>query len=322
MWRMQYGFASEKHRTFPPMIVVSITNRCNERCIHCHHPVFSRRADYVPHCMEWEIWTKICDEMSLYPWSILNLGTDGEPLLHPQFIEMMRYAKAKGIFPINLTTNGVLLQGELAKALIDECLCDVVNVSLDAFSEANYRRIRGGSYQKVNRNVHRLLDLRNESQAAVRIQVNIIDQPEVRQEIQPFVEYWRQRVDNVLVRTYYDATHVTGQTGPNLTGKQKEFAPVERWPCQQFWRRFNISDDGTARFCVDDWYNKSRIGDVRRSSIADIWQGEDYQRLRRLHSEGRFGEVDFCRACTEWQGMSWDFDYFTAMEKLLGKKLL
>lgn len=320
---MEYGFASEKHREFPPMVVVSIVNICNLRCVHCYYSKFVEQPGYHPNMMEWDIWTKICDEMSAHPWSVLNLGTDGEPLAHKAFADMMRYAKAKRIYPVNLTTNGLLLREEMARAIIRDGLCDVVNISLDAFSPEKYRAVRGcDAYETVVENTHRIIDMRNRWNPAVKIQVNIIDQPEVREELPAFVAYWEPRVDNVMVRTYYDATAVQGETGPNMTGKQLDFESVPRWPCQQFWRRFNIGDDGTARFCVDDWYNKSKLGDLHDSTIKGIWQGAEYERLRRLHLEGAQAQIPYCAKCTEWQGMKWDYDYFSAMGKMLGKKLL
>ncbi|WP_170959084.1 radical SAM protein [Magnetospirillum sp. 15-1] len=320
---MDYGFDSERAKDFPPMVVVSITNVCNQRCIHCHWEAYSHHAGYVGTEMPWDVWVKIIDEMALHPWSILNLGTDGEPLTHRRFIDMMRYAKGKGIQLINLTTNGTLLTPEKAEIILHERLIDIINISLDAFHEETYERIRKSRhYKKVHDNIHRLIDRRAALQAPARIQVNIIDQEEARAEIPAFVEYWQPLVDNVMVRTYYDATHVTGQPGPNLTGKQVPFEPVERWPCQQFWRRFNINEVGEARYCVDDWYNKSKIGDIRTSSIKEIWQSSAYEEYRQIHLRGDFHANPFCADCTEWQGMRWDYDYFTAIEKMTGKKPL
>jgi MoaA/NifB/PqqE/SkfB family radical SAM enzyme len=305
------------------MIVASITNVCNLRCLHCYYPKFAQDPGYHAHMMEWEIWTKICDEMARYPWSILNLGTDGEPLLHPRFLEMLRYARAKKIFPVNVTTNGIPLNREMTEALVRESLLDVVNISLDAHSPEKYRVIRGANaYEKVRAQILDLIELRNRSKAPLKIQVNIIDQPEVREEIPAFVDDWKSKVDNVMVRTYYDATAFTGATGPDVSGKQKEFDPIERWPCQQFWRRLNIADDGVVRFCVDDWFNKTRVGDLHDSTIGELWRGEAYERLRRLHLEKKTAEIPYCSKCTEWQGMRWDYDYFTALEKMLGKKIL
>src|SRR2546426_152649 len=82
---MEYGFDSPKYREFPPMVYVSIVNICNLNCIHCHYPTFASQPDWKPSMMPWDYWTKLCDEMGEYPWSILNLGTDGEPMVHKKF---------------------------------------------------------------------------------------------------------------------------------------------------------------------------------------------------------------------------------------------
>jgi radical SAM protein with 4Fe4S-binding SPASM domain len=320
---MEYGFASDKHKEFPPMVVVSITNVCNQKCIHCHWPTFAAREDYVATEMPWEIWTKICDEMGEHPWSLLNLGTDGEPMTHRRFMDMLRYARKRKIKPINLTTNGILLTEERARTILSEQLLDVINISLDAFKEETYEKIRVSKmFKKVQANVHRLIELRDEMGAPAKIQVNIIDQLEVKDELADFVAYWEPRVDNVMVRTYYDSTHVTGKPGPNITGKQKEFEHVDRWPCQQFWRRLNVSEDGHIRYCVDDWYNGSKLGHLEHDTLKEVWQSEAYNKYRQIHLNRDFHTNPFCAECTEWQGMRWDYDYFTAMERMLGQKLV
>lgn len=319
---MKYGFAAEKHQTFPPMVVVSIVNVCNQKCVHCHWPTFAKRAEYKANMMSWEVWTKVIDEMSQHPWSILNLGTDGEPLMHKRFLEMMRYAKKKKIFPINITTNGILLKGEMAEAILKERLIDTINVSLDAFKPETYKQIRGTDYETVHQNLLKLIELKKQLGATdVKLQVNIIDQPEATSEISDFKAYWTPKVDNVMIRTYYDATHITGATGPDMTGKEK-FVQEERWPCTLFWRRITVTDDGGIQYCIDDWYHQSRMGHISESSISDIWQSAAYNRLREYHLRGEQHKNPYCAKCTEWQGMRWDFDYFVAMEKMLGKKLL
>ena len=320
--REPYVFAKQWHKEFPPMIVVSITNVCNLECIHCYHGKFKKLHDYHPNMLSWDIWEKICEEASHWPGVMLNFGTDGEPLVHHRFLDMLHLARKYSIYPINITTNGVLLKEKFNKTVIEEDLIDVMNISLDAFYPETFKKIRGGDLRKVIDNVHNLISLRNSAGSPMKIQVNIIDQPEAHSELEDFKKYWDERVDNIMIRTYYDATSVTGETGGNLTGKQAKFERVKRWPCQQLWRRFNIVDDGTARFCVDDWFNKTKIGDLRMESIAEIWTGDEYNRLRYIHITGKFREISYCSKCTEWQGMKWDYDYFTAMENMLDKEIL
>ncbi len=315
----EYGFARDWHKKFPPMIVVSITNVCNQKCIHCYSNAFMNADGYERGFLPFEIWEKIVEETSHWPGVIMNFGTDGEPMLHPKMLDMLRLARKNRIDPINITTNGTRMNSHFVDALIAENLADVINISLDAMKPETYRYIRKTELAPVLKNVHYLIERRNASKSSVKIQVNFIDQPEAHPELEEFKAYWTPRVDNVMIRTYYDATSVTGETGGNITGRQSEFQSVDRWPCQMFWRRCNIGEDGTIRYCTDDWHNRTKLGDLRVQTIQEVWTGEDYNKFRHLHQMRMTSKNPYCAKCTEWQGMSWNYDYFTAMEKLLKK---
>ena len=96
---MKYGFANSDHIKFPPMVIVSIVNVCNLTCQHCYWPKLAKQSDYRGNMMKWDHWVKIIDEMSTHSVSVLNLGTDGEPLMHKDFIRMMKYARKKKYLP-------------------------------------------------------------------------------------------------------------------------------------------------------------------------------------------------------------------------------
>ena len=51
-------------------------------------------------------------------------------------------------------------------------------------------------------------------------------------------------------------------------------------------------------------------------------KNESYNKLREYHLNGEQHKNKYCADCTEWQGMTWDYDYFVAMEKMLGEKFL
>ncbi|MHC4322418.1 MAG: radical SAM protein, partial [Planctomycetota bacterium] len=104
--RESYVFQKPWHGQFPPMLVVSITNVCNLRCVHCYYSKFVKLPSYRPNMLPWKIWEKICEETSHWPGVILNFGTDGEPLMHPRFLDMLRLARKNSIYPVNITTNG------------------------------------------------------------------------------------------------------------------------------------------------------------------------------------------------------------------------
>lgn len=300
---------------YPPMVVISITNVCNQKCVHCHSPLYMARDDYSPIFMDWDLYCKIADDIGKHPGTIFNFGTDGEPFLHKRFIDMLRYAREKGIGPINVISNGTRLPEEVCRTICEENLMDILNISIDSITPEGYLRVRGDKYsfEEVVSNVERFIEIRNEVGSTVKVMVNIIDQFEVEGEVNKFVEYWEPKVDIVLTRNYT----ASNEHNLRMPDRPKEhFTPVDRWPCVQPFRRFNISHDGVARFCVDDWYDHSHIGDLRTNTVFEIWNSEAYRELRQSHLEGTF-KHPYCSDCTKWQGMSWDYNYFTAMDKVL-----
>jgi len=107
----------------PKVAQIEVTNRCNFSCPMCQRGFLEVKiAD-----MDFSLYQKIIDrlegikEVTLTGW--------GEPLLHPKIVEMIEYAKRKGM-RVSLTSNGSLLTGSLAKKLIGAGL-DYLSISID-----------------------------------------------------------------------------------------------------------------------------------------------------------------------------------------------
>ncbi|MBU0468077.1 MAG: radical SAM protein, partial [Candidatus Omnitrophica bacterium] len=291
----KYGFSSENSKIFPLMIVVEITNVCNLECIHCPYSFISKDKNYRPRHMEMETYKKIADEVSEHPGSIFRLLCDGEPFCHPNFIDMLKYAKSKNISPINFITNGLLLDNAMARSILDSKV-EVVEISLDAINKDTYDKIRKGSnFDTVMNNVHEFIKLRDSIGSKTKIFVSIIQQPESENEYDSFVDYWTPKVDKVISRPL---TSIGG-----LVNIPRKNVPTSdnRWPCPQLWRRLFINVDGSAEFCVEDWDNKTIVGNIIDSSITEIWQGKEYTDLRELHLAGNFDAIPYCFKCQDWQ---------------------
>jgi len=310
----KYGFISKEHAVFPPMVVMEITNVCNLKCIHCPYVLISKDKNYKPAHMSWEVFTKIVDEVSAYKGIIFRLLSDGEPMMHPRFLDMVSFAKLKGIEPLNFITNGMFLDAKTAVRIL-ELGVDAVEVSLDARYKKTYEKIRrGGNYELVMSNTHRFIELRNEMNARTKIMVSIIDQPEAAAEIEEFISYWEHKADRIIKRVY---TSIRGLVDSR---KMKAGALKERWPCPQLWMRMFISLDGRVEFCVEDWHDKTVIGDVRQSTLKEIWHSPEYENLRMLHKQRKFSEIPYCRDCKDWKAREWGYDYFYALEQVLKKE--
>ncbi len=116
---------------------ISITNKCNLRCIYCMPGKCSEGDDVLS--ME-DILT-VCSCGAELGIRHIRL-TGGEPLLRKDCAELVYNIKGiKGIRTVTLTTNGVLLQ-KYADRLFDSGI-DGINVSLDTLDREKYKFITG-----------------------------------------------------------------------------------------------------------------------------------------------------------------------------------
>lgn len=139
-----YNIAGGK--SLPPIRVqLELTYRCNLRC---------------PMCYQNKNWEKGTKELTTHEWSNLirqiprySLVTliGGEPLVYPSFKEIAKEALAT--HPVNLVTNGVLLNKETTRFLVKNKLL-LLGVSLDGVGEI-HDRMRGvsGVYKRIISNL-------------------------------------------------------------------------------------------------------------------------------------------------------------------------
>lgn len=131
----------------PEVISVVVTDRCNMHCRECHYansasPGYQLNRSGV---IDPLLYRKLIDEIPGDP--IISL-TGGEPLLHPDLVDLVSYAKGKGRM-CALVTNAWLL-AKYAPALCEAGL-DILTVSLDG-PQPIHNEIRG------NRSYERLLE--------------------------------------------------------------------------------------------------------------------------------------------------------------------
>jgi len=107
-------------------IYLEITNRCNLSCSFCH------RSDRAKAFMRPEDFHAILGKIKDHT-DHLALHVLGEPLLHPEFSEILALCQEHGL-KVNLTTNGTLLPQRQALLLASPALRQV-NISLHGLAE-------------------------------------------------------------------------------------------------------------------------------------------------------------------------------------------
>jgi len=120
-------------------IQVEVSARCDSRCVYC--PVSHFRGQRGEGLMTWETFHRL--ESSFPSADMVFLQGWGEPLLHPQFWEMVRRTRAAGS-RVGFTTNGILL-GEANRRALLESGVEIMGVSLAGSTPQTHDRFREGN---------------------------------------------------------------------------------------------------------------------------------------------------------------------------------
>ncbi|MCU0777751.1 MAG: GTP 3',8-cyclase MoaA [Akkermansiaceae bacterium] len=120
---------------------VSVTDRCNERCLYCMPKGYKGWAGHSDHLTADEI-VRIIDQSTTLGFRKFRL-TGGEPLVRKDIVEIARRVwELPGVQTLGISTNGVLLK-DLAVPL-KQAGVRSVNISLDALDADIYRKLTGG----------------------------------------------------------------------------------------------------------------------------------------------------------------------------------
>ena len=131
----------------PEFVQIEPVGQCNLKCRMC--PVVYR-DEKPPAFMSYEAFCRLVEEFE--GMKELHLQGLGEPLLHPRFFDMVRYAAARGIV-VSTNTNLTALSERRAEECVKSGLARMF-VSLDAADAEVYEYIRvGARFDKVLRNL-------------------------------------------------------------------------------------------------------------------------------------------------------------------------
>lgn len=125
---------------------ISVTDRCNERCLYCMPEGYKGWAKRADHLTAEQI-VAIARAASRLGFTKFRL-TGGEPLLRPDFLEIARGIGAfENLHSLGVSTNATRLAPIAAN--LHAAGVRSVNISLDALDSAAYRRITGGDLSTV-----------------------------------------------------------------------------------------------------------------------------------------------------------------------------
>jgi MoaA/NifB/PqqE/SkfB family radical SAM enzyme len=320
-----FGFQDHLKEEFPSQIIMDLTEVCNLQCIHCPHPSFKQSSVYTGKNLDLILHHKAIDEIGTIGkgyCQYVRYTSQGEPLLHPQAIEMIAYAGKHANCAINLTTNGMTLNQRKIDQLLDIGV-DIIDISIDAFSAEIYAQIRvNGELSKTKNNVLNLLKSIKERKAKTKVVVSFVEQPLNTHEVNDFENFWKNAGAHfVVIRRLHSCAGSKSVISDLLKSKQSE----KRRPCLYPWERLVISPNAMIGYCPADWKYQGKISHLSNSTIKEVWQSDFMKKLREAHLTNNFQKHSFCGNCPDWELTRWPWQgrsYSSMMKEAIPEDLL
>lgn len=280
----------DENEEFPPSVIVETTNFCNLKCTCCGHTNMNREKGFMKLSLYKKLIIEIAKENpNIDLWMVFY----GEPLtLRYKIIYLIDYAKKSGLKNVFMNTNGVLLDDEIAEAIIDSKL-DKIVFSLDAYYEETYKKIRNNNnFEKVKESILKFIEIKKRLNSNIKIEVQLIEIPGIHKEgeIEKFRNYWK---NNEVVAKIKPYVTWTGAVEIN------EMRHKKRYPCSWLFRTFVATWNGNVVQCGCDYDGKYIAGNVNNDSIKNIWQN-NLKKVRDLHLQENYNATPICNDCKDW----------------------
>ncbi len=281
---------------FPNRVTVELTNDCNVSCVFCNRQKISMDIGYI----EDKLFYKIIDEMARHLPVKLVPFFRGEPLMHPQLIPFLQYAKQKGVGPIQMASNALLLDDQMQDRLIEAGI-DYLSFSLDTVDPKVYERSRMFGNLEISSNHVKSMGLKCKERkkkglSAPTIQVSTINIEEYLPKQKEFIEEWLPYVD--VVRVYEQHDEKGRLVDPQIRKSLDIFE--ERKPCRKVFTDMIIYWDGRMALCNYDWNEQRNIGNANTMTLQEAWDSEEYENVRKMHLCNQF-DRGICADCHHWK---------------------
>ncbi len=301
----------------PYLIYIDPTNLCNFKCKFCptSDKELLKKVGRTPAMMDLNTFKKIIDDIKEFDnkLKLLSLYKDGEPLVNPNFAEMVKYAKDADVSERVWTkTNGALLNPELNSQLIEAGL-DMIHISVEAVSEKGYFEIANVKidYEKFRENIADFYKKRKNC----KMYIKIVDTNLSEKEKEKFYNDFQDICDYISIEklmgwSYSDLKDFTlGISSDTYDG----LPLVKKEVCAYPFYVLAVNADCSVSVCGNDWAYQTAVGNVKKQSLKEIWNSKELYELRKMFLEFRRSENPACANCYYLQIVPDNLDEYAQM---------
>jgi len=328
----EYNRNNVELHSYPRRVLLELTNMCNYRCIMCGRNATSFRPSFLDlnfierfsHVFEY------AEEVTLFGW--------GEPTIHPEFSNIMKFASKFPQLRKYLLTNGSNL--DFIKKIVKMGVLDILAISLDGATPKMNNLIRCGSdFDYITNKIEEIVLLGEEGYKVPFINLvfvimmrNVYQLPDMikltkrlglpelkavyltsfggvleNETMWMNPEIYRPIRDSALELA--DKLGVLVKLPPVIGEDQTADFPHKK--CSVAWRDMFVSSDCSVRPCQSSPVKLGTlIGDSLKSADAffRFWNSSDYKIFRK--TVNNFDEMNTnCRYCYQSSHANWNLKH-------------
>ncbi len=294
------------HKGLPYALSIEPTTACNLACPECPSGLkqFSRKTGKID-LKGHEILLAEVQKSVFY----INYYFQGEPFLHPQFLELIKAAKKKNMYT-STSTNAHFITPEKALNIVDSGL-DRLLISIDGLTQKSYESYRvNGQLEKVLLGTKLLVEAKNKRGSKTPYLIfQFLATKANEQDIPRLKDVTKEmKVDELRIKT---AQFYNYEEGNPLMPTQEKYARYKLLSngkyalkyktddsCWRMWSSAVLTWDAKVVPCCFDKDAKYQLGDAYQSGVFPIWKSPQYNTFRQAILTDRQG-IDICTNCSE-----------------------
>lgn len=285
----------------PSFISFEPTNFCNLKCPAC--PSGTGKLTRPKGYADLNLFRKIIDENKKYLINLI-LHFQGEPLLHKEIGEMIKYAK-KNKIRTEFSTNAQVLSQNI-KTIID-AKPDKIIISLDGLTQDTYNKYRvNGDVKKVFKSLKALSNIHKKLRPHIELQFLVFNHNE--NEIKELKQLKKKyKIDRIVLKT----AQIYGKEQIGLLPSNPKYSrytidasgiPILKNKISNQCKRIVfgsvITWDGKLVPCCFDKDAKHIMGDLTVSTLNEIRNEKAYKSfVKNVFSHRK--KIEMCKNCTE-----------------------
>src|SRR5437016_2376875 len=284
----RYLAGSAKCPGLPPTVVIANTHSCNHFCRMCIREAVTFDGPNI----EVRLFRKLIDEGAAY-FRYISLDGPGETIMNPDAFELIRYAKLRGI-RIVFSTNATLMDERIVESILDSGL-DHIIFSLNGTTREVYASVHGvDAFDAALANIRRFLQRKGERKAPTMVTLQMVCLKQTLHQVDDFYRAWRgvPGVDSVRVKKDVVAVERVHTGQANARSRRRN-------ACARLWYGpVYIETNGDVYPTPGVLYKAPPVGNIWQKSLAEIWNNDRMQAMRRAHASGDESPFPECVDCS------------------------